>query len=115
MKVTISLIVSGYDEPISTFCADDPELDPLLIALFKNNPSDMGFYLVDRKGVIELMEAINTKQEITTNHFINKDATDNDVYLDVRRSFYNDFIDNDVWAIAVDLPENYLDIMRGRK
>jgi len=35
-----------------------------------------------------------------------------DVYLDVRRSFYNDFIDNEVWAIAVDLPENYLDILR---
>ncbi|WP_241575744.1 hypothetical protein [Rosenbergiella nectarea] len=115
MKVTISLIASGYDEPISTFCTDDSELDPLLIALFKDNPSDMGFYLADRKGVAALMEAINPKQEITTNQFINKDATDNDVYLDVRRSFYKDFIDNDVWAIAVDLPENYLDILRGRK
>ncbi|HAG4612906.1 TPA: hypothetical protein G8549_004519 [Salmonella enterica] len=110
MKFTISLLVSGYDEPISTFSTDDSELDPYIYKLAKQyiNCMQDGFYLSNERDVVTLIEAINPKQEITTNNFIDDNATDDDVYLDVRRSFYNDFIDNDVWAVTLELPEDYV-------
>ncbi|ENO8530938.1 hypothetical protein ACCB74_003696 [Escherichia coli] len=110
MKFTISLLVSGYDEPISTFSTDDSELDPYIYKLAKNYINGMqdGFYLSNERDIITLIEAINSKQEITTNNFIDDNATDDDVYLDVRRTFYNDFIDNDVWAVTLELPEDYV-------
>ncbi|EMW8476374.1 hypothetical protein AAFP45_004642 [Salmonella enterica] len=110
MKFTISLLVSGYDEPISTFSTDDSELDPYIYKLAKQyiNCMQDGFYLSNESDVVTLIEAINPKQEITTNNFIDDNATDDDVYLDVRRSFYNDFIDNDVWAVTLELPEDYV-------
>lgn len=110
MKFTISLLVSGYDEPISTFSTDDSELDPYIYKLAKNYINGMqdGFYLSNERDIITLIEAINPKQEVTTNNFIDDNATDDDVYLDVRRTFYNDFIDNDVWAVTLELPEDYV-------
>lgn len=113
MKFTLSLLVSGYDDPISTFCTDDSELDPFIHELSKQyiNCMQDGFYLSNQKEIIELMEAINPKQKVTTNNFLDEKATDNDVYLDVRRSFYNDFKDNDVWALTLELPESYVKLL----
>jgi len=110
MKFTLSLLVSGYDEPISTFCTDDSELDPFIFELSRQyiNCMQDGFYLANQPEIIELMEAINPKQENTTNNFIDETATDDDVYLDVRRTFYNDFKDNDVWAVILELPKDYV-------
>ena len=113
MKFTLSLLVSGYDDPISTFCTDDSELDPFIYELSKQyiNCMQDGFYLSNQKEIIELMEAINPKQKVTTDNFLDEKATDNDVYLDVRRSFYNDFKYNDVWALTLELPESYVKIL----
>jgi len=113
MKFTLSLLVSGYDEPISTFCTDDPELDPFIYELSRQYINGMqdGLYLSNQREIIDLMEAINPKQNVTTNNFLDEKATDNDVYLDVRRSFYNDFKDNDVWALTLELPESYVKIL----
>lgn len=108
MKFTISLFVSGYDEPISTFCTNDSDFDYLIHKLNSSHTAfEDNYYSAGNELILELMNKINPTQAETTNNFINDSATDNDVYLDVRRSFYNDFKDNNISYVSLSFPSGY--------